>query len=207
MCVFLKIKLVFLFCSKKTSYLCGRKPNSPIKMSTENFFITKRDGSSEPFSLEKIKGAILKACNAAGQPINAEQLAKLVERLRFCNGMSVEDIQNQVEVALMSEHLFKAAKAFIVYRKEHTDDRETAAKLRFLIDYCNARNAATGSKFDANANVENKNLATLIGEIPKGDFIRLNRRLLCDKIKQMYGRETADRYLYLLQQHYIYKND
>ena len=176
-------------------------------MSTENFFITKRDGSSEPFSLEKIKGAILKACNAAGQPINAEQLAKLVERLRFCNGMSVEDIQNQVEVALMSEHLFKAAKAFIVYRKEHTDDRETAAKLRFLIDYCNARNAATGSKFDANANVENKNLATLIGEIPKGDFIRLNRRLLCDKIKQMYGRETADRYLYLLQQHYIYKND
>ena len=207
MCVFLKIKLIFLFCSKKTSYLCGRKPNSPIKMSTENFFITKRDGSSEPFSLEKIKGAILKACNAAGQPINAEQLAKLVERLRFCNGMSVEDIQNQVEVALMSEHLFKAAKAFIVYRKEHTDDRETAAKLRFLIDYCNARNAATGSKFDANANVENKNLATLIGEIPKGDFIRLNRRLLCDKIKQMYGRETADRYLYLLQQHYIYKND
>ena len=52
-----------------------------------------------------------------------------------------------------------------------------------------------------------KNLATLIGEIPKGDFIRLNRRLLCDKLKEMYGKETADRYLYLLDHHYIYKND
>ena len=55
--------------------------------------------------------------------------------------------------------------------------------------------------------MENKNLATLIGEIPKGDFIRLNRRLLCDRIKKMYGRETAERYLYLLNNHFIYKND
>ena len=176
-------------------------------MSTENFVITKRDGKTEPFSLDKIKTAILKACQAAGQPLDADRLAKVMAHLKFCNGMSVEDIQNQVEVALMSEQYFKAAKAFIVYRKEHSEDRETADKLRFLIDYCNARNAATGSKFDSNANVENKNLAPLIGEIPKGDFIRLNRRLLCDKIKEMYGRETADRYLYLLNNHFIYKND
>lgn len=77
----------------------------------------------------------------------------------------------------------------------------------FLIDYCNAANPATGSKFDSNANVENKNIATLIGELPKQGFIRLNRRLLCDKIKSMYGKETSDRYLYLLNNHYIYKND
>lgn len=60
---------------------------------------------------------------------------------------------------------------------------------------------------DANANVENKNIATLIGELPKQGFIRLNRRLLCDRIKEMYGKELSDRYLYLLNHHYIYKND
>lgn len=169
--------------------------------------ITKRDGSKEHFSLEKIKSAILKAFASVGEPINAEQLQEIVGRLRFCNYMSVEDIQNQVEVALMEGRYFKAAKAFMLYRKRHEDDRETADKLRFLINYCNSANAATGSKYDSNANVENKNIATLIGELPKQGFIRLNRRLLCDKIKEMYGKETAERYLYLLKNHYIYKND
>lgn len=169
--------------------------------------ITKRDGSKENFSLEKIKSAILKAFASVGEPINAEQLQEIVGRLRFCNYMSVEDIQNQVEIALMEGRYFKAAKAFMLYRKRHEDDRETADKLRFLINYCNSANAATGSKYDANANVENKNIATLIGELPKQGFIRLNRRLLCDKIKEMYGKETAERYLYLLKNHYIYKND
>ena len=176
-------------------------------MSTENFIITKRDGSEEPFCIDKIKNAIMKACAASGDQLDAEALERIMSHLHFCNGMNVENIQNQVEVALMKEGHYDAAKAFIVYRNRHTTDRETAQKLRFLIDYCNADNAATGSKFDANANVENKNLATLIGEIPKGDFIRLNRRLLCDKLKEMYGKETADRYLYLLDHHYIYKND
>ena len=152
-------------------------------MSTENFIITKRDGSEEPFCIDKIKNAIMKACAASNDPLNAESLERIMSHLHFCNGMNVENIQNQVEVALMKEGHYNAAKTFIVYRNRHTTDRETAQKLRFLIDYCNADNAATGSKFDANANVENKNLATLIGEIPKGDFIRLNRRLLCDKLK------------------------
>ena len=176
-------------------------------MSYDSFIITKRDGTTEPFSLDKIKSAILKTFASTGDPLNAEQLKAITDHLRFCNGMSVEDIQNQVEVALMSERHFKAAKAFMLYRKRHEDDRETADKLRFLINYCNSANPATGSKYDANANVENKNIATLIGELPKQGFIRLNRRLLCDKIKALYGKETADRYIYLLKNHYIYKND
>lgn len=176
-------------------------------MSTDKFIITKRNGAEEHFSLEKIKGAILKAFASVGEHTDAEGLKRIVDHLMFCNGMSVEDIQNQVEIALMKERHFKAAKAFIVYRNRHTEDRETADKLRFLVDYCNAANAASGSKYDANANVENKNIATLISELPKQNFIRLNRRLLCDKIKELYGKEIADRYIYLLKNHYIYKND
>ena len=176
-------------------------------MSTENFIITKRDGSKESFSLEKIKSAILKSFSNVSEHISAEQLGKIVDHLMFCNGMSVEDIQTQVEVALMAERHFKAAKAFMLYRQRHMEDRETADKLRFLMDYCDSANAATGSKYDSNANVENKNIATLISELPKQGFIRLNRRLLCDRIKEMYGKEVADRYIYLLKNHYIYKND
>ncbi len=176
-------------------------------MSTEQFIITKRNGAQESFSLEKIKSAILKAFTNVNEHISAEQLSKIVDHLMFCNGMNVEDIQNQVEIALMAERHFKAAKAFMLYRQRHTEDRETAEKLNFLMDYCESVNPATGSKFDSNANVENKNIATLIGELPKQGFIRLNRRLLCDRIKSMYGKDVADRYIYLLKNHYIYKND
>ena len=98
----------------------------------------------------------MKACAASGDQLDAEALERIMSHLHFCNGMNVENIQNQVEVALMKEEHYNAAKAFIVYRNRHTEDRQTAQKLRFLIDYCNADNAATGSKFDANANVERK---------------------------------------------------
>lgn len=176
-------------------------------MCTDNFIITKRNGKTEPLNVEKIKTAIIKAFQSQSKNIDAETLNRIMQRLRFCNGMSVEDVQNQVEVALMAEHHYEVAKAFMLYRKRHEDDRETADKLRFLINYCNSTNPATGSKYDANANVENKNIATLIGELPKQGFIRLNRRLLCDRIKDMFGKELADRYIYLLKNHYIYKND
>lgn len=176
-------------------------------MCTENFIITKRDSTTERFSLDKIKSAILKAFTSLHQPIDAQGLQRVIEHLRFCNGMSVEDIQNQVEVALMAEKHFKVAKAFMLYRQQHTEDRDVAERLSFMFDYCDAANPATGSKYDANANVENKNIATLIGELPKRSFIRLNRRLLTDRIKQMYGKALAERYLYLLDNHFIYKND
>ena len=107
----------------------------------------------------------------------------------------------------MKEGYYKVAKSFIVYRQQHTEDRETLEKMKFLSDYCEAKNAATGSKFDANANVEHKNIATLIGELPKQGFIRLNRRLLVERIKKMYGKPLADEYIDLLTHHFIYKND
>lgn len=176
-------------------------------MSYDQFYITKRDGKTERFSLEKIKSAILKAFASVNTPVCADDVQRVLDHLKFCNGMSVEDIQNQVEVALMAEKHFKAAKSFMLYRQRHFEDREVRDKLKFLIDYCNAANPATGSKYDANANVENKNIATLIGELPKSNFIRLNRRLLCDRIKEMYGKELADRYIYLVEHHFIYKND
>ncbi len=169
--------------------------------------IVKRDGKREAFSVEKIKRAVSKAFLAAGGYATDDDLTSVLSRVRVSDGMSVEEIQNQVETALMAERYFAVAKSYILYRQKHTEDRETREKLDFLTSYCDASNPATGSKYDANANVENKNIATLIGELPKQNFIRLNRRLLTDRIKEMYGKELADRYLRLLNSHFIYKND
>ena len=170
-------------------------------------FIVKRDGKKEAFSLDKIKNAISKAFLSVGSFATQDVITNILSRVNISDGTSVEDIQNQVEIALMAEHYYSVAKAFMLYRQKHLEDREVRDKLRFLMDYCDASNPATGSKYDANANVENKNIATLIGELPKSNFIRLNRRLLTDRLKDMYGKELSDRYIELLNQHFIYKND
>ena len=176
-------------------------------MESQYFAITKRDGSQERFSLDKIMNAIIKAFESVKIPIDLGTVSKILSHLDISEGIKVEDIQNQVETALMQEGHYGVAKSFILYRKSHAEDRETAQKIQFLSDYLDASNPATGSKYDANANVEHKNIATLIGELPKSSFIRLNRRLLTDRIKKMYGKELADEYLDLLAKHFIYKND
>ena len=79
--------------------------------------------------------------------------------------------------------------------------------VNFINDYKQANNAASGSKFDANANVENKNIATMQGEIPKGDLIGINRLLMWQKIDEMYGETQADKYIDQLESHKIYKHD
>ena len=170
-------------------------------------FIVKRNGKREPFSVEKIKNAIQKAFLSVGSFASDEVLTNILSRVSIHDGITVEEIQNQVENGLMAERYYNVAKAYILYRQRHYEDREVKDKLDFLINYCNASNAATGSKYDANANVEKKNIATLIGELPKSNFIRLNRRMLCDRIKDMYGKEVADKYISLLNHHFIYKND
>lgn len=168
--------------------------------------ITKRDGSIVAYNPDKVVDAIMSAFTASkeGTLAHAQEIAR---SLNVTEGMSVEEIQNQVEHGLFKYGYFETAKNYILYRKEHTDTRETLERLKFLMDYCKAQNAATGSKFDANANVENKNIATLIGELPKGAFIRLNRKMLTDRIKVMYGNDLAKKYLDLLEHHFIYKND
>ena len=139
----------------------------------KNFTITKRDGSKDRFSLDKIMNAILKAFESVNEPTDLGTLSKIIANLNIQNDIKVEDIQNQVELALMKEGYYQVAKSFIVYRQQHTEDRETLEKMKFLSDYCVASNAATGSKFDANANVEHKNIRNnlLANFLSKDSFV------------------------------------
>ena len=77
----------------------------------------------------------------------------------------------------------------------------------FIRDYSQASNAATGSKFDSNANIENKNVTTLSCEIHKEADIGINRLRMIDKITELYGTELAEKYIEQLDSHQIYRHD
>lgn len=77
----------------------------------------------------------------------------------------------------------------------------------FIRDYSQASNAATGSKFDSNANIETKNVTTLSCEIHKEADIGINRLRMIDKITELYGTELAEKYIRQLDSHQIYRHD
>ena len=79
--------------------------------------------------------------------------------------------------------------------------------VNFINKYKDAQNAASGSEVDSNANVENKNITTCTGELPKKDMIGINRLLMIDKLTQMFGKDFASEYIRQLDNHEIYKND
>ena len=101
-------------------------------MEIKNFTITKRDGSKDQFSLDKIMNAIVKAFESVQEPADLAIVSKILNHLDMHDNITVEDIQNQVEEALMREGYYKVAKSFILYRQLHSEDRETLEKMVFL---------------------------------------------------------------------------
>lgn len=77
----------------------------------------------------------------------------------------------------------------------------------YIKQYSRASNAATGSKFDSNANVDNKNVCTLSNELHKGDDIGLNRYRMIHKITDLYGENMAEEYIQQLENHEKYRHD
>ena len=86
-------------------------------------------------------------------------------------------------------------------------DSQQVKDIEFIHDYMKASNAATGSKFDANANVENKNIVTMGNELHKYKNILDNRKMIYDRISELYGKELADMYFQDIWNHRLYKHD
>lgn len=80
-------------------------------------------------------------------------------------------------------------------------------KMHFIEQYLHAPNAADGSKLDANANVTQKNIATLEAELMKDQFIQVNRALVSNKISELFDSKLAAEYLRQIEQHEIYVHD
>lgn len=99
-------------------------------------FVRKRDGRLEPFDQERITKAVWKAAKAIGgkdreqaSRISDQVLIELKNRFGEDGVPTVEEIQDLVEKTLIENGHARTAKAFILYRKQHQDQRELAALL------------------------------------------------------------------------------
>lgn len=81
------------------------------------------------------------------------------------------------------------------------------AKMDFIKQYLAAQNAADGSKMDANANVTQKNIATLEAELMKDFFVQVNRKQVSTKISELFGEDLGQEYIRQIEDHEIYVHD
>ncbi len=99
-------------------------------------FVLKRDSKLEPFDQERITVAIWKAAKAVGgkdkeqaKRISDEVVALLNKQYGDDGVPTVEEVQDLVEKRLIENGHASTAKAYILYRKQHTDMRELASLL------------------------------------------------------------------------------
>ena len=165
--------------------------------------VRKSDGSLQEFNSDKIKEVIRSAYETCGEECSGIVVDSIVNGLYIYDKILTSEIDRQVSEALMSVNK-KVAKAFI----DKAGDRKVLKKNDdFVRNYIAASNAATGSKYDSNANVSNKNIVTLGQEIHKGENIQQNRYIMHSKIKSLYSKKLADQYIYDLEHHIIYRHD
>ena len=93
--------------------------------------IKKRDGSIEEFNISKIQNAIEKAFIAEHKFYNKDIIEMLALRVvadfneKVRNGLvSVEDIQDSVEIVLIQSGFVDVARSYMIYRKQHQSLRE-----------------------------------------------------------------------------------
>ena len=119
-------------------------------MGVLNLKVVRRDGSVTPFKSEKISNAIKKAFLAQTKIRNNKEenqelknnihqtvidlTNKVVKALtrRIAEGtmIHIEDIQDQVELALMREEHHKVARAYVLYREQRAAQRYHTNKLK-----------------------------------------------------------------------------
>lgn len=87
------------------------------------------------------------------------------------------------------------------------NEEQVTGKVDFIHEYLHAQNAADGSKMDANANVTQKNIATLEAELMKDFFVQVNRKQVSNKISELFGNELAKEYVRQIEDHEIYVHD
>ena len=84
--------------------------------------VIKRDGTQVEYDLEKISIAISGAFEQLGKEFNDVVLLNDIEDAiikKNVQALSVEEIQNIVEIALMDNGYVDEAKAYILYRYNH----------------------------------------------------------------------------------------
>ena len=124
--------------------------NESVEKNILQLSVVRRNGSITPFKSNKISNAIKKAFLAQTKVRNnkdhdikdEENIHKTVSKItnkvvkaltrRIADGdmMHIEDIQDQVELALMREEYYKVARAYVIYREQRAVSRYHSNKLK-----------------------------------------------------------------------------
>ena len=99
--------------------------------------ISKRNGTNEAYCPEKIKRAVSLAFQSVGNLLSDEEADRLLknveqkidDRITEEPSVSVEEIQDFVEQALMEANHYKELKSYILYREERARKRKSRKKL------------------------------------------------------------------------------
>ncbi len=143
--------------------------------------IIKRNGSEEPFNIEKISNAVRKANNATEQgKITNEQINDIAGYVEYrCSKMdravSVEEIQDMVEEQIMAKGAFQLARNYVRYRYNRSlvrSSNTTDNKILSLIE-CNNEEAKQENS-NKNPTVNSVQRDYMAGEVSKD----LTRRIL-----------------------------
>jgi len=92
-------------------------------------YVIKRNGVKEKFDVTKIANAMHKAYSSVGEEVSYKECldqAKFITKdlLQGSTEISIENIQDNVELYLMDTKKYETAKAYIKYREKQRIDRE-----------------------------------------------------------------------------------
>ncbi len=171
--------------------------------------VVRRNGEVVDFELSKISKVIYQAFVESNRPISLGECTMMAKELEIYGAeeRTADEIQDEVENYLIKNKYIEVVKSTIRYRKMRELRRVIQGKQAFIREYSNAINPASGSKLDANANIETKNIATLSGELNKRENILVNRAEMVQNIGRLYGIEMSTEYIRQLEAHEIYKHD
>lgn len=171
----------------------------------------KGNGSQlEEFDLNKIINAVKKAYASQGKELDEEVLKELTYIPSYhaeASTVRVATIQTEVEKILMDLAPYDVAKAYIIYRNKHEESRFIRERIDYMSNYADSDdNAASSSETDPNANVTQKNVANLDGEVYKTKNRIIQRQRMKDELNILYP-EVAKQYEVDVENHIIYPND
>lgn len=171
--------------------------------------VIKRDKSKEEFDISKINRAVRKAfesCNKKMPQYLGDMIHALFSTLEG-DTIGIEEIQNKVEDILMNEKHFDVAKSYIIYRNKHEESRFIRGRIDYMSNYADSDdNAASSSETDPNANVTQKNVANLDGEVYKTENRIIQRQRMKDELNILYPG-VAKQYEIDVNNHIIYPHD
>lgn len=155
--------------------------------------VIKRNGTTQKFNWDKIENVINKAFQAVGKTLTSEMYNDIIDELYFGDDkgimrdcITVEELQDQIEQALFECDHFDVAKAFILYRNKHKQQRTQAqSNINFIKNFVASYNTADAT-IDDNSNVGTKGIGVLNAEIHKKDNKNTNMELWEQWLTKLY---------------------